>query len=106
MALYAVEVTLADDAEQRARLHPHHRAHMTELVANGQVWLAGPWMDGGSGGLMVFEVPDRATLDLILAADPYARAGMVIARRIHLWQPTLGLLLSHIKDSVAAVTPS
>jgi uncharacterized protein YciI len=90
MALYAVEVTLADDAELRARLQPQHRAHMTELAADGRVWLAGPWADGGSGGLMVFDVPDRATLDLLLAADPYARAGMVIARRIKAWQPTLG----------------
>ena len=90
MALFAVEVTLADDPEGRERLRPQHRAHMGELAAGGQVWLAGPFADGSGTGLMVFDVPDRPTLERLLDSDPYARAGMVLKRRIKPWQPVLG----------------
>lgn len=89
MALYAVEITLADD-ELREQLRPQHRAHLVELEAAGVLWLAGPWVETSGTGLMIFEVPDRADLDRVLAADPYAVAGLVTARRIHLWQPVLG----------------
>lgn len=93
IALYAVEITLADD-ELRERLRPQHRAHLRDLEAEGVLWLAGPWVETAGTGLMVFEVPDRASLDRVLAADPYAVAGLVIARRINLWQPVLGSRLA------------
>ncbi|MFI5612033.1 YciI family protein [Amycolatopsis sp. NPDC051903] len=66
--MFVLELTF--DADPR-RLAPRtaHRARLAALHATGRLVLAGPWRDD-SGALLIFRT-DRATLDAILAADPY-----------------------------------
>ncbi len=92
MAVYIVEVTFGD-LELRERVRPAHRAHMTRLVEEGWVWLTGPWEDG-TGGMVIFDVPDRESLDTVLAADPYEQQGMYSSRRVTAWNPVMGARLN------------
>lgn len=66
--------------------HPEIRlanraAHLEFLKANiDKLLIGGPTLsdDGGkmTGSVLVFDVPDRAALDALLAQDPYAKAGL------------------------------
>lgn len=75
-------------APQRLAARPAHRERLTGLHRAGVVRLAGPWADD-SGALIVFDVPDEAALDRLLAADPYLTApGVQVALRKE-WRPFL-----------------
>lgn len=70
-------------------------AHLDFLKANAAaVKLAGPFTsDDGSamiGSLLVIEAPDRAALDALLAADPYAMAGLFQTVEIRPWRWVIG----------------
>jgi uncharacterized protein YciI len=66
--------------------HPEIRlanreAHLAFLKANiDKVLIGGPTLsDDGqkmTGSVLVFDVADRAALDVLLAQDPYAKAGL------------------------------
>jgi uncharacterized protein len=62
-----------DDNPGRLALRPAHRERLTALHAQGRVRMAGPYADG-TGALIVFDTPDRATLDALIAEDPYYAA--------------------------------
>ena len=56
-------------------------AHIDYIKANiEKVLIGGPTLtDDGqamTGSVLVFDVPDRAALDALLAQDPYAKAGL------------------------------
>jgi uncharacterized protein YciI len=53
-----------------------HRSLTRELVAAGQVVLAGP-RNPRVGGLMVFDVPTEEELQALLARDPMRIAGLI-----------------------------
>ena len=63
---------------------PAHRASLTELHERGLVRAAGPLADD-SGAVIVFDVPDRAALDGLLAADPYFSGPGVTVRDVREW---------------------
>ncbi len=70
MPIYAVELTFDQDEEFRLSVRPAHRAYLTEQTALGTLVMAGPYTDD-TGALQVYDVPDRAALDAVVAADPY-----------------------------------
>jgi uncharacterized protein YciI len=62
-----------------------HLAYLETLPA-GAVRVGGPMLgeDGAPvGSLLIYEAPDRATLDAWVAADPYATAGLF--ERVLVW---------------------
>lgn len=65
-----------DGNPARLELRPAHRERLTALHAEGRVRMAGPYADG-TGAVVVFDVPDRATLDGLIAEDPYYGAAGV-----------------------------
>ncbi|WP_181705087.1 YciI family protein [Chthonobacter rhizosphaerae] len=70
-------------------------AHLDFLKANADaVKIAGPFTsDDGSamvGSLLVVEAADRAALDALLAADPYAAAGLFERVEIRPWRWVIG----------------
>jgi uncharacterized protein len=81
-------VTLSfDDNPGRLALRPAHRERLSALHAAGRVRMAGPYADG-TGALIVYEAPDRATLDDLLAADPYYTAPGVTVH-VREWAPII-----------------
>lgn len=66
-------------AEVRAQTRPAHLAYLAGLPA-GVVLLAGPLLaeDGATvlGSLLIYQAPDRAAVEALCAADPYAQAGL------------------------------
>jgi uncharacterized protein YciI len=78
-------VELAFDANpERLAARPAHRASLTDLHERGLVRAAGPLADD-SGAVIVFDVPDRAALDGLLAADPYFSTAGVTIRDVREW---------------------
>lgn len=66
--------------KQEVRL-ANRAAHLEFVKANiDKVLIGGPTLtddgQGMTGSVLVFEVPDRAGLDALLAQDPYAKAGL------------------------------
>ena len=89
MPVYAVEVRFVEDTDLIDQTRPEHRRFIDDLAAEETVWLAGPWEDG-TGGLIVYNVPDEVTLERLIAEDPYTLKGVVAERRINLWKAVLG----------------
>lgn len=80
VAMVVVELEFTDSSETAPRmaLRPRHREIITQLYADGEVTLAGPF-DDGSGSMVVFTT-SRARVDEVLASDPYYSAeGVTIA---------------------------
>ncbi|MEV0224781.1 YciI family protein [Streptomyces sp. NPDC050704] len=83
--MWIVELSFSE-APERLAARPAHREKLTGLHEKGIVRMAGPLADE-SGAVLVFDVPDRASLDELLADDPYfATAGVTVAQ-VREWQP-------------------
>lgn len=83
--MFVVELTFTDDPARLAA-RPAHRERLRELHADGVLVMSGPFADD-SGALLIFDVDDPATLDRILADDPYySTPGVTVARR-QPWSP-------------------
>lgn len=85
--MWIVELAFTGEPERLAA-RPAHRQSLTELHAEGAVRMAGPFADD-SGAVIVFDVPDRDTLDSLLSKDPYFSTPGVTVSRIREWNPFL-----------------
>jgi len=85
--MWIVETEFTDTPE-RAEGRPAHRARLTDLHAQGIVKMAGP-LANDAGAVIVFDVPDRVTLDHLLDADPYLSTPGVTIVAIRQWSPYL-----------------
>jgi uncharacterized protein YciI len=88
MPTYAVRYTYdrtKDDTRDAVR--PAHRAYLSSL---GELLGSGPLVDGAPGALLVLRTPDRASLDTILAADPFALDDVISETDVREWDLVLG----------------
>lgn len=85
--MWIVELDFSDEPDRLAA-RPAHRQLLTALHAEGIVRMAGPITDD-SGALIVFDVPDRSTLDRLLAEDEYFRIPGVRVAAVREWLPFL-----------------
>jgi uncharacterized protein YciI len=83
--MFVVELGFGDDRERLAA-RPAHRQRLEQLHRDGVLVMAGPYADE-SGALLVFDVPDTAGLESVLAADPYYRTPGVEVLRRQEWSP-------------------
>lgn len=83
--VWIVELVFTDSPERLAA-RPAHRQRLNALHESGHVRLAGPIGDD-SGAVIVFDTPDRDTLDRHLADDPYFSTPGVTIHQIREWQP-------------------
>ena len=90
MAKFVVEFVYNVSRAERQAVHPNHTAYLNHLTECGMLLLAGPLVDE-NGGLLIYEVADRAELRKVLDAEPYVRAGFVAESRIHQWEPRQGI---------------
>jgi uncharacterized protein YciI len=61
------------DAEQAVWVE--HLARLRRLLADGQLILAGPTLGRINTGVCVFEAPDEAAAQQVMAEDPVIRGG-------------------------------
>lgn len=76
------------EGPERLAARAAHRQRLSVLHREGIVRMAGPLSDG-SGELIILDVPDRATLDAIMAADPFFTTPGVTVAEARQWQPYL-----------------
>ncbi|MGJ7907784.1 YciI family protein [Actinopolyspora sp. H202] len=89
MATFVVHIRYGEDRELLERVRPEHRDYAKDLANRGVLLAGGPFVDG-DGAMLVYEVPDRAELDRILAEDPYAREGVLGETTVREWKAVTG----------------
>jgi hypothetical protein len=90
MPTFAVQYTYDARHDRQAAVRPEHRAYLRSLAVDGSLLGSGPYTDGAPGALLVFRTQDRATLDELLAGDPFALAGLITATTVRSWDVVLG----------------
>ncbi|MCF3945480.1 YciI family protein [Acidiphilium sp. AL] len=61
----------------RKQIRPDHLAYLTEIA--GSIVFGGPLIDDAGdpcGSMIVYEAPDRAAAEALIANDPYSRANL------------------------------
>jgi uncharacterized protein YciI len=90
MTTFAVRYTYDQRSDVRDEIRPEHRAYLSGLAERGLLHGSGPFADGAPGALLAFETTDRAALEVLLADDPFARAGVIAEVEIREWTLVLG----------------
>lgn len=83
--MWIVELGFSDVPERLAA-RPAHRQRLAALHQAGVVRMAGPLADQ-TGAVIVFDVPDEATLDRLLSDDPYFSTPGVVVTATRQWLP-------------------
>ena len=68
-----------------------HVDYLNGLIAAGKLRASGPVIGGNlRAGLLLFTVTDRAELDALIAADPFALQGLISELTVTEWNPLFG----------------
>lgn len=80
-------------ADEAAKLQAGHMANIEAHAANGQLQIAGPFMDDGDWrGIFILDVPDRAAAQTMCDKDPAVQAGRLVCE-LHPWLSQPGATL-------------
>lgn len=90
MTIYAVQYTYDARGTARDEVRPEHRAYLGGLAERGTLLASGPFTDGEPGAMLVLQANDAAMLDALLAADPFAREGLIARTTVRPWDIVLG----------------
>lgn len=90
MSIFAVQYTYDDRRDEQDAVRPDHRAYLRGLQEQGTLLASGPWAEGRPGALLVFRTDDAQTLEALLAADPFARAGLIADTSVRGWNVVIG----------------
>lgn len=84
MPKFAAILKYTDDAARLNEVRPTHREYLRGLLDSGKLDRSGPFVDG-SGALIVYEVEDLAEAQVILANDPFSKAGLIVGAELKEW---------------------
>lgn len=93
MTTFVVEIRYGSDRDLLERTRPAHREYSKSLAERGHLVAAGPFADD-TGAMLVYDVADRATLDDLLAEDPYITEGVLSGTTVREWSPVTGSWLA------------
>jgi uncharacterized protein len=86
---------------------PAHKAWAAETEAAGQLFVAGPFLDGDfrytGSGMIILRARTQAEAEAIVSADPMHHNGLR-SYRLSPWQLNEGSLPLHIRMSTSQVT--
>ena len=82
---FAVTIEYGSDKTKIDEHRPAHRDYLRELIAKGQLVIAGPFTDN-SGGFIVYEVKSEAEVEPIIKADPFFKGGVFQTWVIRPWR--------------------
>jgi len=95
MPLFLVTYVHPDLEGWKTYLAPHLE-WIAKQVDAGTLRASGPTLTGSTRtAALLFESPDRSTLDSTIATDPYAEHGQISDMTITQWDPIFGLLNAH-----------
>jgi uncharacterized protein len=96
MLFIATCVDKPDSLAKRMENRPAHLAYLATLGA--RVRVAGALLDSAAqtpiGSLLIFETVDEAEVRALLAADPYAEAGLFASVDLKPWRQALGVTIA------------
>lgn len=82
---YAATIEYSQDKVKVEAARPAHRAYLTSLLENGQLFASGPFEDG-YGALIVYEADSPEAVDAIMKADPFHAAGVFVKWTVRPWK--------------------
>jgi uncharacterized protein len=82
---YVTSIEYLQDPAVVEAHRPDHRAYLTSLLENGQLFASGPYADG-SGALIVYEADSPEAAEAILKADPFHAAGVFLKWQMRPWK--------------------
>jgi uncharacterized protein len=83
MWIYELSFDLSND-EERLALRPQHRERLKAHHAAGVIPYAGP-LASGDGAVVLWDVPDEATVRAHIADDPYYAAPNITEVSLREW---------------------
>ena len=96
MLFVATCIDKPDSLATRMARRPAHLVYLSSLGA--KVRAAGALLDAAGqnpiGSLLIFETLDEAEVRAILAADPYAEAGLFASVDLKPWRQALGVTIA------------
>ena len=106
MAFFTVTMT-HPDGEGWGRHAAAHVAYLRALVAAGTLRASGPLFDGPlRAGFLIVHADTREEVEAIVAADPFAREGLIAALTIRRWDPLFGAFAAESSGELAGVGPT
>lgn len=86
---FAALIEYIQDKDKIEAIRPTHREYLRELLAKGQLAIAGPLTDG-YGALIVYEAATAEEAEAYLTGDPFHAAGVFVRWTIRPWNPVMG----------------
>lgn len=89
MAKFAAILEYTTDADRLTEVRPKHREYLGGLLDAGKLYHSGPFPDG-SGALIIYEADDLAEAQVLLANDPFSKAGLITGAKVKEWKIVMG----------------
>lgn len=83
---FAAIIEYTSDSEKISRARPVHRDYLQGLKRNGNVAIAGPFLDD-SGGILVYEAETAEEVDKMIRDDPFFKEGVFVSWVLRAWKP-------------------
>ena len=91
MKFFVVTMSHPDGPGWGAHVMPHVE-YLNGLIAAGKLRASGPVVGSTlRAGLLLFTAETRAELDALIAADPFAREGLIEELTVTEWNPLFGM---------------
>jgi uncharacterized protein len=82
---YAASIEYLQDPTVVEAHRPAHRAYLTSLLEQGQLFASGPYADG-SGALIIYEADSPEAAATLLESDPFHTAGVFLNWTLRPWK--------------------
>ncbi len=89
MAKFAAILEYTSDTERLQEVRPTHREYLRDLLDSGKLYQSGPFPDG-SGALIIYDVDDLSEAQVLLANDPFSKAGLITGALLKPWNIVIG----------------
>jgi uncharacterized protein len=82
---FAALIEYITNTQKVSEVRPLHRAYLTQLMSEGKIVCAGPFLDD-FGALIVYEAADKASAEAMLLADPFHTHGVFVRWDLRPWK--------------------
>lgn len=90
MPLFIVTYEHPDELGWQQHLMPHI-TWLQERIDDGSLIASGPFSNTpGKSALLIMNTPDKASLERVIASDPFAIEGLIANMTIREWDPIFG----------------
>jgi uncharacterized protein YciI len=90
MPLYTITYQHPDEAGWERHIIPHV-SWLQARLKDGSLLASGPFTNAAvKSAMLIMTAPDRASLDALIARDPFAEEGLIEAMTIEQWDPIFG----------------